>query len=89
MYQLFRNKFNVLIIAAAFFTSCSTAGKPVVEHTATIEDPIAEEILKGNFSDGSHIQVKKKADGLDFNEVGKRTPHIIDTEEESMDGVES
>ena len=54
-----------------------------------IEDPIAEEMLKGNFSDGSHIQVKKKGDGLDFNEIGKRAPHHIDTEEDAMDGVES
>ncbi len=54
-----------------------------------IEDPIAEEMLKGNFSDGSRIQVKKKGDGLDFTEVGKRTAHHIDTEEDAMDGVES
>lgn len=54
-----------------------------------VEDPIAEEILKGNFSDGSRIQVKKKGDGLDFNEVGNRTTHTIDSEEESMDGVGS
>ena len=54
-----------------------------------IEDPIAEEILRGNFSDGSRIQVKKKGDGLDFNEVGRRTPHHIDSEEDAMDGVES
>jgi len=54
-----------------------------------IEDPIAEEILKGNFSDGSRIQVKKKGDDLDFNEVGRRTPHHIDSEEDAMDGVES
>ena len=54
-----------------------------------IEDPIAEEMLKGNFSDGSRIQVKKKGDGLDFSELGRRIPHIIDSEEETMDGVES
>jgi len=54
-----------------------------------IEDPIAEEILRGNFSDGSRIQVKKKGDSLDFNEVGRRTPHHIDSEEDAMDGVES
>ncbi|UCE06011.1 MAG: ATP-dependent Clp protease ATP-binding subunit [bacterium] len=54
-----------------------------------IEDPIAEEMLKGNFSDGSRIQVKKKGDGLDFIEVGRRTPHHIDSEADAMDEVES
>lgn len=54
-----------------------------------IEDPIAEEMLRGNFSDGSRIQVKKKGDGLDFSEVGRRAPQHIDTEEDAMDGVES
>lgn len=37
-----------------------------------IEDPIAEELLKGNFSDGSQIRVKKKGDGLAFEEVDKK-----------------
>ncbi len=37
-----------------------------------IEDPIAEEILKGKFSDGSQILVKKKGDELDFTEVGRK-----------------
>lgn len=54
-----------------------------------IEDPIAEEILKGNFSDGSRIQVKKKGDSLDFTEIQRRTPHHIDSEEDAMNGVES
>jgi len=54
-----------------------------------IEDPIAEEILRGNFSDGSRIQVKKKGDELDFNEIGRREPYIIDAGEESMNEVES
>ncbi len=54
-----------------------------------IEDPIAEEILRGNFSDGSRIQVKKKGDELDFSEVGRRAPHHIDSEEDAMNGVES
>ncbi len=54
-----------------------------------IEDPIAEEILRGNFADGSRIQVKKKGDNLDFSEVGKRSPQIIDTEADAMDGVEN
>ncbi len=34
-----------------------------------IEDPIAEEMLKGVFVDGSHIHVKKKGDGLEFTHV--------------------
>jgi ATP-dependent Clp protease ATP-binding subunit ClpC len=54
-----------------------------------VEDPIAEEILRGNFSDGSRIQVKKKGDNLDFNEIGRREPYIIDSGKESMNKVES
>ncbi len=54
-----------------------------------IEDPIAEEILRGNFSDGSRIQVKKKGDDLDFNEIGRRESYIIDSSEKSLNGVES
>jgi len=34
-----------------------------------IEDPIAEEILKGRFNDGSHIQVRKRGDELEFAEM--------------------
>ncbi len=37
-----------------------------------IEDPIAEEILKGKFRDGSQILVKKKGDELDFTEVSRK-----------------
>ncbi len=37
-----------------------------------IEDPIAEEILKGKFADGSVIQVKRKGDGLEYVEVERR-----------------
>ncbi|MFQ5639688.1 MAG: ATP-dependent Clp protease ATP-binding subunit [bacterium] len=36
-----------------------------------IEDPIAEEILKGVFGEGSVVQVKKKGDHLDFSEVSR------------------
>ncbi|MDZ7260552.1 MAG: ATP-dependent Clp protease ATP-binding subunit [candidate division KSB1 bacterium] len=54
-----------------------------------IEDPIAEEILKGNFSDGSHIQVRKKGNELEFVEVGR---HIVgvdsDMESEEPQEVE-
>ncbi len=37
-----------------------------------IEDPIAEEILKGNFNEGCQIHVKKKGDKLDFTEVKRK-----------------
>ncbi len=37
-----------------------------------IEDPIAEEMLKGIFNDGSQIQVKRKDDALDFVEVERK-----------------
>jgi len=37
-----------------------------------IEDPIAEEMLKGKFTDGSQIQVKKKGDSLEFVETGRK-----------------
>ena len=33
-----------------------------------IEDPMAEEILKGKFSDGSHILVRFRGDELEFVE---------------------
>jgi len=54
-----------------------------------IEDPIAEEILRGNFSDGSRIQVKKKGDGLDFAELQRMAPQHVDSEKDAMNGVES
>jgi len=41
-----------------------------------IEDPIAEEMLKGNFSDGSVIQVKLKKDSLEFTELRRRAAKI-------------
>jgi len=34
-----------------------------------IEDAIAEELLKGHFSDGSNIRVRKKGDGLEFTDA--------------------
>ena len=37
-----------------------------------IEDPIAEEILKGKFFDGSQIQVRKKGEELEFVESGPK-----------------
>jgi len=41
-----------------------------------IENPIAEELLKGTFDDGSHIRVKKKGDGLAFDEVNKKVKEV-------------
>ncbi len=37
-----------------------------------VEDPIAEEILKGKFSEGSNIQVRKKGEELEFVEVERK-----------------
>ncbi|MBN1466354.1 AAA family ATPase, partial [candidate division KSB1 bacterium] len=34
-----------------------------------VENSIAEELLKGTFTDGAHIRVKKKGDGLSFDEA--------------------
>jgi ATP-dependent Clp protease ATP-binding subunit ClpC len=39
-----------------------------------IEDPIAEELLKGKFRDGSHIQARCKKDELEFVEIQKSKP---------------
>ncbi len=49
-----------------------------------VEDPIAEEILRGNFSDGSVIQVKRKGDNLDFVELERKIANVdTDTEHDS------
>ena len=37
-----------------------------------IEDQIAEEMLRGRFSDGSKIQVKRKGDELEFVEIERK-----------------
>ncbi|HEX9652609.1 MAG TPA: ATP-dependent Clp protease ATP-binding subunit [bacterium] len=37
-----------------------------------VEDPIAEEILKGKFSEGSNIQVRKKGEELEFVETERK-----------------
>ncbi|MBN1351598.1 ATP-dependent Clp protease ATP-binding subunit [candidate division KSB1 bacterium] len=37
-----------------------------------IENPIAQEMLKGIFADGSHIQVKRKGKDLEFVEVERK-----------------
>lgn len=39
-----------------------------------IEDPIAEELLKNNFSDGSKIEVRLKKDELEFVDADKPKP---------------
>ncbi len=53
-----------------------------------IEDPIAEELLKGNFSDGSRILVKKRGDGLAFSEMPAATAtHSID-DEDSINSID-
>ena len=45
-----------------------------------IEDPIAEEMLKGNFPDGCSIQVKKKGDSLDFSDLRSQTHYHVDSD---------
>ena len=47
-----------------------------------IENPIAEDLLKGRFTDGSVIRVKKKGDTLDFSEA-KNTSVEVDPDEET------
>jgi ATP-dependent Clp protease ATP-binding subunit ClpC len=42
-----------------------------------LEDPLAEELLKGKFQDGSHVQVRKKGEKLDFVEIGRK---VIDAD---------
>jgi hypothetical protein len=37
-----------------------------------IEDPIAEEMLKAAFVDGSQIRVTRKGDDLDFEEIDRK-----------------
>ncbi len=53
-----------------------------------IEDPIAEEILKGKFADGSVIQVKRKGDGLEYIEVERR-PLQKDKKKDDSGGSDS
>jgi ATP-dependent Clp protease ATP-binding subunit ClpB len=43
-----------------------------------LEDPLADEILQGNFTDGSRIRVTKKGEALVFDEERDR----VDLEEE-------
>jgi len=47
-----------------------------------IEDPIAEEILKGSFVNGSIIEVKRKKDQLSFT-GSNRKAEKIDTDDDS------
>ena len=53
-----------------------------------IEDPVAEEILKGRFNDGSRIQVRKKGDALDFVEATKSKPAVKKTSKSEVDKPE-
>jgi ATP-dependent Clp protease ATP-binding subunit ClpA len=36
-----------------------------------VEDPIAEEVLKGTFTDGSHIRVRRRGKELEFVTAGE------------------
>jgi ATP-dependent Clp protease ATP-binding subunit ClpA len=44
-----------------------------------LEDPIAEELLKGRFTDGSQIRVKRRGDKLEFIE-GKKSSIGFDSD---------
>ena len=49
-----------------------------------VEDPIAEEMLRGNYLDGSTIRVSKKGDSLTFSNSSKNeVKHSLDSDEES------
>jgi ATP-dependent Clp protease ATP-binding subunit ClpA len=44
-----------------------------------LEDPIAELLLKGTFTDGSHIKVRIQKDEMDFTEVtNEPTPDEVE-----------
>ncbi|MBN2355712.1 ATP-dependent Clp protease ATP-binding subunit [candidate division KSB1 bacterium] len=45
-----------------------------------VEDPIAEELLKGHFNDGSSIRVRKKGDALEFIDT-KHGGNDVDADE--------
>lgn len=47
-----------------------------------IEDPIAEEMLKGTFTDGSHIEVQFVNDNLEFTEI--RREKLVSTDPEEV-----
>jgi ATP-dependent Clp protease ATP-binding subunit ClpC len=48
-----------------------------------VEDPIAEEILKGKFSDGSKIKVKRKGEELIFVEDDRKESASVDDDSDS------
>ncbi|KAA3656496.1 MAG: ATP-dependent Clp protease ATP-binding subunit [Calditrichaeota bacterium] len=54
-----------------------------------IEDEIAEEILHGNFDDGSVIQVKRKGDGLEYVELERKEIVKKDSSDDSDDSEDS
>ncbi len=53
-----------------------------------IEDAIAEELLKGHFSDGSHIRVRKKGDGLDFIDTRELAGSVEGDDNQGGQGLE-
>ena len=48
-----------------------------------LEDPLAEEILQGNFDDGSRIRVTKKGDALVFDEEREARETVEDKKDDS------
>lgn len=52
-----------------------------------LEDALAEEILRGKFQDGSHVQVRKKGDKLEFVEIGRSKLIDADTAGEKIEKV--
>ncbi len=54
-----------------------------------VEDPIAEELLKGTFTDGSIIRVKKKGSELDFVEIERHGNGVDSDESAKPEAVEN
>ncbi len=54
-----------------------------------VEDPIAEEILRGRFTDGSRIRIGHKGGKLTFTEVGRKEPRREGPREEGRREVVS
>ena len=50
-----------------------------------IEDPMAEDILMGRFTEGSKVRVSKKGDGLQFVDANAGDGQV-DDEEEVVEG---
>ena len=47
-----------------------------------LEDPLAEEILQGHFSDGSRIRITKKGEALVFDDERDSSPDAVEEKEE-------